>query len=149
MSDNHDDFDPFASELRGERPAPRGELLDSLVSRMHVAAPARSRRGSAWQLRLAVALTVLVTAAFGALGGFGAAASAAKGGASKATKIAKGDGRESERGGDNDERHHGDHHRRKVRVCIVATNKEIFVSKKLAKWLIASGAATLGHCPVP
>jgi len=69
------DFDrDLEHELHASRPAPRGELLDSLVTKIN-ARPAPVRRGK-WQLRLAVMLSISALVGLAALGGVSAASNA-------------------------------------------------------------------------
>ena len=69
------DFDSdFELELHESRPAPRGELLDSLVSKVG-ARPAPARK-SRWQLRLAGVMAAAALLGLAGLGGVSAASNA-------------------------------------------------------------------------
>lgn len=69
------DFDSdFEHELHESRPAPRGELLDSLVSKVG-ARPAPVRK-SRWQLRIAGVMAAAALLGLAGLGGVSAASNA-------------------------------------------------------------------------
>ncbi len=71
MNDFESDFE---HELHESRPAPRGELLDSLVSKVS-ARPAPVRR-SKWQLRLAAVMACAALLGLAGLGGVSVASDA-------------------------------------------------------------------------
>jgi hypothetical protein len=159
--------DDLESELRESRPAPRGEVLDSLVTKI-TARPAPARRG-AWQLRLAGLMAAAALVAVAGLGGVSVAADSVSKTA-KAGHHEHGDGGKNHEGEDEDDDdhgrdehshdghgdgHHGEHHGHQVPICYNGSTKVRYVSKKKAVRIVEiqhrGVYATPGHpptCPV-
>ena len=120
------DFDSdFELELHEARPAPRGELLDSLVSKVG-ARPAPVRK-SRWQLRLAAVMAAAALLALAGLGGVSAASNAL----SHSTKGG---------GGEQGEGHHGGKAQpdedRTVAVCLNGSSSVRFFKPKKANKIV-------------
>jgi hypothetical protein len=137
------DFDSdFEFELRESRPAPRGELLDSLVSKVSTRpAPVRKSR---WQLRLAGVMAAAALVCLAGLGGVSAASDAAKH-TTKAGHHEQGDdehgGNGNGNGDDGDredgDREHGDReHGRKVPVCLNGSTTVVYFKAKKANKIV-------------
>jgi hypothetical protein len=173
------DFDSdFELELHESRPAPRGELLDSLVSK--VSARPASARKSRWQLRLAGVMTAAALVALAALGGVSAASNAIshsnkaghheQGDDGRGHDGQGGDGDDGDHDGDDGDHHghggqgddgdhdehggHREHHGKRVAICLNGSTVVIFVKPKKANKIVNikhRGVFATGHpptCPV-
>jgi hypothetical protein len=154
------DFDnDFEHELHASRPAPRGELLDSLVSKI-TARPAPVRK-SRWQLRFAAVMSAAALLALAGLGGVSAASNAVSKHSSKGASHGD-DGKGGGHGEDGDDegegRHDGkdesDHNGKTVPVCLNgSTSVRYFKPKKAFKIVLIKhrGVFATGNppsCPV-
>jgi|tagenome__1003787_1003787.scaffolds.fasta_scaffold20801822_3 hypothetical protein len=139
MNDFDDDLE---HELHASRPAPRGELLDSLVTKIG-ARPAPVRR-SKWQLRLAATLSIAALVGLAGLGGVSVASNAISHSASHA--------RGHEEHGDQG-KHGGKPEpdgKKDVEVCLNgATSSLFFEWKKANKLVNIQHRGVYGHCPAP
>ncbi len=113
----------FEHELHASRPVPRGELLDSLVSKSS-ARPATVRRGK-WQLRLAGVLAAASLLGLAGLGGVSVAANAINGGGSQVAAASA--------------------EKKETPVCTTSGNQLIYVTKAEAK----AGMGTIYYEPTP
>jgi hypothetical protein len=128
MNDFDDDLE---YELHASRPAPRGELLDSLVTKIG-ARPAPVRR-SKWQLRLAVTLSIAALVGLAGLGGVSVAANAI----SHSASHARGHDEHGDRG------EHGKHGgkpepdgKKDVGVCLNGSMTVLYFEAKKANKLV-------------
>lgn len=134
----NDDFEPdLEHELRASRPAPRGELLDGLVTKIH-ARPAPARR-SAWQLRIATVLSLAALVGLAGLGGVSAASSAFSHGGGHAQGSNGKHGGKSKPEGKKD-----------VGVCLNGSTKVLYFEKKKAIKLVEiKHRGVYAPCPAP
>ena len=136
MNDFDDDLE---YELHASRPAPRGELLDSLVTKIS-ARPAPARRGK-WQLRLAVTLSVAALVGLAGLGGVSVASNAVSHSADKG------------RGHEDNGKHGGKpvpDAKRTVQVCLNGSTTALFFDQKKAVKLVdIQHRGVYGACPAP
>ena len=128
MNDFDDDLE---YELHASRPAPRGELLDSLVTKIS-ARPAAVRK-SKWQLRLAVMLSIAALVGLAGLGGVSVASNALS------HSAEKGRGHE-DHGDDGDHGKHGGKpdpdDKRDVGVCLNGSTTVLYFKHKKAVKLV-------------
>jgi hypothetical protein len=143
------DFDrDFEHELHASCPAPRGELLDELVTKIN-ARPAPARR-SKWQLRLAAVLSIAALVGLAGLGGVSVAANAI----SQSADKGRGHDDHGNRG-DRDE--HGKHGGKPepdgdkdVPVCLNGASSVLyFTQKKAIKLVEIQHRGVYGSCPAP
>ena len=134
MNDFDDDLE---YELHASRPAPRGELLDSLVTKIS-ARPAPVRK-SKWQLRLAVTLSIAALVGLAGLGGVSVASNALSHSAN------------SGRGHEDNGKHGGKpapQGDKVVEVCLNgATSSLFFEAKKANKLVNIQHRGVFGSCP--
>jgi hypothetical protein len=126
------------NDLHAARPAPSGQLLDALVSKMQHA-PVATRRGS-WSLRLAVLASVVMFAGLGALGGVSVASGVGK----HVAKTTVSSGHHDSEDDEGERRQGGKEHpdrQRKVPLCLTGQSEVRWFKVKKATKLVAKGKA--------